>query len=242
MTEKKLSPLKHLGNFVLNLFFPINCLGCLKEGFWLCEKCFRKLKLTDKTAAQYNLSTPFLKDVFIAGDYDNLLLAELIKKFKYDSIIKIGPILGRFLNLFWNGKIISIGLENPEQKQVLENSLVIPLPLTKKRLKRRGFNQAEIIARIFSAEFTMELNLDLKKIGQKQPQASLSGQKRLKNVIGTFIVKKTEKTIKPFKTLAGKNIILIDDVATTGATLNEAAKILKEHGAKEVYGLVIAKG
>jgi len=213
--------------FFLNLLFPIKCLACHREGAWLCSACFKKLEF-GSNKKKYHLAIPDLDKIFIAGDYDDPLLAAAIKKFKYNFIVALGQILARFLILFWSGQEVLQGLA-PSSK-----FLVIPLPLSKKRRRWRGFNQAGILAREFSAHFAYDLNLGLKRIKHKKPQAELSEKERLNNVAGIFSFAGTE--------LSGRTIILIDDVVTTGATLNEAAHALKAAGAEQVYGLVLAKG
>lgn len=215
-----------LKSFILNILFPIECLGCQSEGSWLCEKCFRRLKFNDR---KYTLQTPNLKEIFIAGDYDDKILADLIKKFKFNFIDNIALILGRYLSLFWQGIIFS----QPELKAT-ENILLIPLPLSKKREHWRGFNQAELIAKSFNAANSYQINLNLKKIKDTKTQSSLGELGRGKNIKDCFFWVGDN--------LTGQTIILIDDIVTTGATMNEAAKILKEAGAGNIYGLVIAKG
>lgn len=235
--QKKKSYLKSFGDFLLNLFFPITCYGCEKSGTYLCEKCFKTIKFQERQSKTFNLKRENLKEVFIAGDYENKLLAKLIIAFKYEGQKNIGTDLGKFLNFFWDGRIKIIRLEDKDLALRLENSLIIPLPLTKSRKKERGFNQAEILAEILAKEFSYQIFLGLKRKGRKKHQAKLNEKQRLKNISGQFFVPEKERNF-----LSGSDIILIDDVITTGATLNEAAKILKEAGAKEVFALVLAKG
>jgi len=215
-------------SIILNILFPINCLSCKKEGAFLCEKCFHKLKTISK---KYNLNTPNLNEIFIAGDYNDKLLAELIKKLKFSFIKEIGKILSRFLILFWR----QVEFEKPEfREKEIEKFLVIPVPLSKKRERFRGFNQSKILAENFSSFYTYPLSLDLKRIKHSVPQSSLSETKRKQNIQSSFAWRG--------KSLRGKTIILIDDIITTGATLNECAKELKQAGADSIYALVIAKG
>jgi len=232
-----------LKSFFLNLLFPVECLGCRREGAWLCAACFKKLKF-GPAKKKYNLIIPNLDKIFIAGDYDDPLLAAAIKKFKYNFITALGSILARFLILFWSGQnflneeLTGAAAENSSTAintgHNLISPLVIPLPLSKKRLRWRGFNQAEILARELSAHFSYDLNLDLKRVKHKKPQAELNEAQRRNNIRGVFTWTGAD--------LSGRTIILIDDVVTTGATLNEAAGILKAAGAEKVYGLVLAKG
>ncbi|MHB8903577.1 MAG: ComF family protein [Patescibacteria group bacterium] len=214
-----------LKSFILNILFPLECLGCKTEGGWLCEKCFRQLKFNNK---KYPLKAPNLDEIFIAGDYDDKILSDLIKKLKFNFIDNIALILGRFLNLFWSGIIFS----RPELKN--KEILLIPLPLSKKRENWRGFNQAELIARSFNNEYNYLMSLDLKKIKNTKAQSDLNENERAKNIKDCFVWNG--------KNLKDKIIILIDDVVTTGATLNEAAGVLKKAGAQKIYGLVVAKG
>lgn len=244
-----------LKSFFLNLLFPIECLGCRREGFWLCETCFRKLNFGSQDK-HYNLSIPNLTKIFIAGDYDDSLLAEAIKKFKYNFIAALGEILGRFLILYWSGQkfLVEQNLREDYKKTtdrkkceqlIIANpagaanqnsaiSLIVPLPLSKKRWRWRGFNQAEILGRELNAHFLYDLSLELKRAKHQKPQASLGEDERAENIKNAFIWTGAD--------LSGRTIILVDDIVTTGATLNEAARVLKAAGAKRVYGLVLAKG
>lgn len=233
--KKNISLRKKIINFFLDLLFPIYCYGCQEPGLYLCDKCFKKLLFQEKKANNYNLERSNLRDIFICGDYDNKLLSTLIKAFKYESIKDIGQDLARFMNFFWEGKLKSFSLANKEI--FLSEALIIPLPLSKKRKKERGFNQSEILAKSFSLEFCYPLYPALRRKNKRKHQAGLEEKARLKNVKNCFFVSKSEK-----KVIRNKSIILIDDVITTGATLNEAAGVLLDAGAREVYALVLAKG
>lgn len=215
-----------LKQFLLNLFFPLECLGCRNEGFLLCENCFRQLKFSPDDQTKY-LKTPDIDKVFIAGDYEDLLLAKLIKKFKYDFIIDLGQLLARFLITFWRG-------QNYYLKKNNFNPLLVPIPLSRRREKWRGFNQSRILAEELSNYFIYPLDLSLKRIRHRAPQAELNEKKRLENIQGIFAW--------TGENLNGKDIILVDDVVTSGATLNEAARVLKANGATSIYALVLAKG
>jgi len=215
-----------LKSFLLDLLFPVECLGCRQESVWLCPACCKKLKFGTEYKT-LNLTTPFLDRVFIAGDYDDPLLKELIKKFKYDFLTALSQPLGKFLILFWQGQLALID-------PLPDKTLLIPVPLTKKRLRWRGFNQAEMLARELSAAFPYALRQDLKRQKYSRPQAGLSETERALNIKQAFFWSGD--------TLNGRTIILLDDVITTGATLSEAARVLKEAGAARIYALVLAKG
>jgi len=226
---------------LLNLLFPAECFSCRQEGGWLCSQCFARLKFNDQNQ-NYNLVVPVLSGIFIAGDYDDRLLAELIKKFKYHFFSILGEPLGRFLISFWSQQLARAEGSNSARKSRLAPNkdfparapLLIPVPLSKKRLRWRGFNQADILARELSTHFGYDMNASLRRVRHQAPQATLSEKERLDNMKNAFAWSG--------ELLDGRTIILIDDVATTGATLNEAALTLCKAGAVKIYGLVLAKG
>ncbi|MFA6514564.1 MAG: ComF family protein [Patescibacteria group bacterium] len=211
-------------NFILDLLFPVSCVNCGQENktqTYLCNNCFKRLKFCGRN---YNLNLEFIDEIIIAGDYDDQALMKLIKILKFNSIRSAGSILAKFLCLFWQGRAY---FKN-------EDYIVVPIPLAKKREKQRGFNQAEIIAHDFANNFGYQLNCDLEKIKNTEAQSKLEEKKRVDNISGAFKWKG--------ENLSGQNIILFDDVITTGATINEAAKVLKVAGAKYIIALAIAKG
>jgi ComF family protein len=213
-----------LKNLILDLLFPPVCAGCrqeMKTNDYLCAACFKKLKFY---GGQTNLNLKFIDELNIAGDYEDRRLSGLIKLLKFKCIPEASRPLINWLTLFWQG---IAAFKSPDW-------LVIPIPLSSKRERERGFNQAEIIARGLAVNFGYELNLELIKIKNTKTQSSLSSQKRSINLIDAF---KWSGQI-PIE----RDILLIDDVITTGATIDEAAKVLKAAGAKKISALAVAKG
>lgn len=225
MAIKLLSRLKTV---ILDLLFPIECCGCGREGSWLCPGCAKKLQFGTKE----DLQIPALDRIFIAGDYDDKLLADLIKKFKYNFIAALGRPLAEFLCRYWSGQLALS--EFPAAEAIAANPIVIPIPLSPRRRRWRGFNQAEILANALAAYYHYERSNGLKKNKHGLPQASLDGLARKNNIQGSFNYTGPD--------LRGRTVIIVDDVATTGATLNEAALIIRQQGAAKIYGLVLAKG
>ncbi len=236
----------------LDLIFPIECLICGKEGELVCKKCFFGLKIKP---SQYCLHCKkenfigkfcrdcrrsyFLNGVWIAGLYDDKNIAKLIRALKYSLIKDLANELGNFLAFFFRDllNLYRINREKINCKTLsdLRSVLVVPVPLHKKRKRFRGFNQADEIVRVFSRKFYLETDGDnLVRIKNVKPQAKLKEEARRENVKNCFVWQG--------KSLGGRNIVLIDDVTTTGSTLNECARVLKENGAGEVWGLVLAKG
>jgi ComF family protein len=212
-------------NFLLNLFFPKFCFLCQKEGTYLCEDCKSTLEILH---SHQSYSGKNLKDLYWAAPYSSVLIEKLIHNFKYKPFIKglSRPLSSLIINHF---QLI-------EKKPNFVDFVIIPIPLHKKRLKWRGFNQAEEIGKELSRFLKIPLLKDcLIKIKESLPQIELSEEERKENVLGTFLVKNREKVKK-------RKILLVDDVYTTGATMEECARILKKAGAREVIGIVVARG
>ena len=111
----------------------------------------------------------------------------------------------------------------------------MPVPISKKRYKLRGYNQSSLLAKEFAEIFNLEFDKEvLIKIKNNPRQSTLSQEERFLNTQGVYKINKNAKIIN-------KNILLLDDVFTTGATCNECAKVLKEAGAKKVGVFTIAK-
>jgi ComF family protein len=117
------------------------------------------------------------------------------------------------------------------------NPLLVAVPLHLRRLNWRGFNQSELLTKALADTFQMEIVVDvIERVGSAIPQAEIKNrEERLKNLNGVFKIRNEDKLI-------GREVILIDDICTTGATLNECAKVLKANGASKVVALVIARG
>ena len=133
-----------------------------------------------------------------------------------------------------------------------KDAILIPIPLSRRRYRERGYNQAELICKElikldsnsninlrYGVDEKMERNFSLEKnilikIKETEHQANIKDRRdRLKNLVGSFYVKNPE-------VIKSKNIVLIDDVLTTGATLTEAKKILKQNGARKIIAFTIA--
>ncbi|MFA5270053.1 MAG: phosphoribosyltransferase family protein [Patescibacteria group bacterium] len=114
--------------------------------------------------------------------------------------------------------------------------LVVPVPLHWRRSWQRGFNQAEILATGVAKKLGVNTADLLVRQKSTQPQFSLAKTNRQSNVLGVFAVKKRWQG-----SVSGKIVLVVDDVVATGSTIEECAKILRQKGAKQVWGLVIAR-
>lgn len=209
-------------DFILDFLFPKKCLGCGREGSWLCSDCFSKIEYFDQP---YFRNLPPLSGVFALGPYRGIL-KESILAFKYDGVRELVEPLGNLL------------IQHLSPLPFERRSLLVPIPLHKRREIERGFNQAHLLALYFSKNLNLPLLPNvLIKIKNTKPQVELKEKERKENIKDAFFVKESEKHL-----IKNKTIFLVDDVMTTGATLKEGAKILKKNGAKRVWGLVLAKG
>lgn len=215
-------------NFFLRLLFPKFCLGCQKQGIYLCQDCEALIDIVNSVSKEFtNLSC-----LYWAADYENFIVKKIIQNFKYKPFVKdLAKTLALLIIIYFQN--LEKSVEFLKRK---EDFLLVPIPLSRKRLKWRGFNQAEEIAKQLSGflEIPMSCNT-LIKTKNTMPQLNLPQEARKENVKGAFSCEKPE-------IIKHKKILLIDDVFTTGSTLEEAARILKGAGARDVQGIVVARG
>lgn len=229
----------------LGLIFPIKCLECGRFGNYVCLRCLRTISIKkDFECIGCKRNTPFgqtcylcaktssVDQLLVVADYKNSLVEKILKFLKYKFISDLEQ------SLFVLVKKYLRWLTSDKKFNVFEaNPLLIPVPLHQKRLNWRGFNQSELLAKDLSDTFQMEFSNDI--IGRTinvTPQVDIKErEERLKNLDGIFVVKNGDK-------IKGRDILIVDDVCTTGTTLNECAKVLKASGASKVVALVIARG
>ncbi|MCH7759092.1 ComF family protein [Patescibacteria group bacterium] len=219
---------KRIKNFLLDLFLPIHCLDCGKEKTFICPPCLAKINFAgQKTLFPINP----LDKILIALDYHQPMVKKAIHCIKYPPHAQIGlQDLSKLLIKFIKK------LPGVTYTVAKDNFVLVPIPLTKHKLASRGFNQAELIAQELSQEFKWPLAKILKKTKDNQSQTKLTPKQRKINVKNVFKIKTGWKNKCP------KNIILVDDIITTGATLKEAARILRQSGVKKIWAMVLAKG
>lgn len=206
--------------FILDIIFPIECLGCGREEEWLCINCFKKIMPNTRVIHGKNLDK-----VITLYSYDNEVIKKLIHGLKYkfmeDLALPLGALLSKELKKL--------------EEQIGKPDFIAPIPLHKKRLLERGFNQAELLALKISECFgwPVEKNVIMRsRLTASQVDLDEAGRKE--NMKDAFSVTDLAKVLN-------QKIILIDDVFTTGATMEECARVLKNVGAREVLGLALAK-
>lgn len=228
--------------FLLDILFPKFCLNCGKEGNYLCSDCISlidiverqycpfcappKVVLNGKTCPSCR-KTKKLNGLYFATSYNNYIIKKTIHQLKYYHIKELTKplaflIISHLINLNKNINFSSFAL--------------IPIPLHKKKLKKRGFNQSEELAKEISKILKIPvLSNVLIKTKKTLNQVDLKKREREENIKGAFFCQKPES-------VKNKKILLVDDVFTTGATMEEGARVLKNAGASQVWGIVVARG
>ncbi|MBI3442791.1 MAG: ComF family protein [Candidatus Sungbacteria bacterium] len=227
---------------LLDLLFPPQCCGCGKIGAVLCASCAdalmrippqcfvchawvpgtesvppgRTCKQCRPRSAVYAFLSPF--------SYQHKTMRELVHGLKYRRNREIASLFADILA----AHLAAMRITFPK------DTVLIPIPLHKARERERGFNQSLLIAKILGEKLGIEVKRDvLQKIKKTAPQMSLLREERLKNLAGTFAIQNSLP-------VRGKIMVLVDDVKTTGATLEEAARVLKRSGAKQTWAMTVA--
>lgn len=199
-----------------------SCLICSRQTqnyLYICPSC---LELFSPKAERVVKEFSYVDQAFACFYYGSLL-RDSITSFKFYKKRYLGKVFGELLT----DKIFYLGLN----KKV---DLVIPVPIHKKTLVERGFNQVELLADEISANTKLQVDAkNLIKTRVTKEQARLDRSSRATNLVDSFALKRPEL-------IKDKNILLLDDVITTGSTVEECAKLLKNAGAKKVYALSIA--
>lgn len=212
--------------FLKSLFFPKECLACGCLGEFICSDCLKKIPIRPSKPSEKIRYQDYLDQVHVASFYANSILARLIDLYKFHYQEQLVESLSQIaINYLKKNRLTS----------QLADFIIIPLPLHHRRYLERGFNQSQILAHSIGQYLEIPVVDDAlfrKKYTKHQTKLNMS--KRLKNITGVFAVNNKQKII-------GKKILLIDDVVTTGASLNEAAKVLRQNNAIKVIGLVLAK-
>lgn len=248
MIQDFIKPLfSDIKTFIIDTLFPITCLSCEKEGKYLCDECSSILinvnqyciicqKLSPAGLTHPKCQSPFAADQLISiFDYHDEKISKLIIHGKYYFLPDVYKLLGLMV-------AVSVKENYPHilnLKSEILNFKLVPIPLHKWRHRWRGFNQSQILCE----EIGKKLNLPTSEILiRKKPtktQKDLKKEERKKNMENAFTL--SSKILNLKSEILNHQFILIDDVTTTGSTLNEAAKVLKRGGASKVICLTVAR-
>lgn len=219
---------------VKNLLFPVFCLRCNREGEWLCQLCehlcpavpiqcciFCQTIMAHGETCESCSRHHSLDGLIVRGIYGSWAWRDLIHAWKYRGAKEIGAIGGRYLCQCLDLLPVDVN-----------DLVVVPIPLARRRERDRGFNQAEVLAKAAGEFLRAPVKKFLTRSRETLPQSKLAPDERLKNVQDCFV---------RAGAMSGRNYLLVDDIATTGATLDAAASALKKAGATSVWGLVLAR-
>jgi ComF family protein len=230
-----LPKLTKLKGIALDLLFPRWCVGCGREGDFLCPDCIKSLARImpplcprcgrpqlNAVLCPVCVGWPTSIDGIRAPFKFDGAIRQAIHELKYNNLRAIAPLLGSWLADYLAA--------SPLPAEVL-----VPVPLHRQRLRERGYNQSRLLALELAKLSGLPLVEDcLVRKNYGTPQARTNNvEERRANVAGAFSCRDHR--------LKDKQVLLIDDVATSGATLDASARALKESGASSVWGLVLAK-
>lgn len=228
---------RSLARSALELLFPVHCVGCGKEGPVICASCVAGLKVLERPfcdiCARPNTDghcpdclehLPAIDSVLSPYLFEGPI-REAVHRFKYRGWRTAAPLLGGLLADHLGRQVI------PARPK---GWILVPVPLHRRRLRSRGYNQSGLLAREVGKTLGMPVRDDLlERSNDSSPQVEVRTQKqRRENVAGSFGASAE---------VEGLSVIVVDDVATTGSTLAACAAALKDAGAEDVRGLVLAR-
>lgn len=241
-----------LTNLFLDFIFPPTCIGCRclidkaeyrnevsRPG--ICNKCKDTIVIQNSFSCAFcqaavvnGMTCPFcrrdheLNQLLVAVSYEQPLVKSAIKNFKYKFMRGLSKDLSSIMTGYLK-KQLARGVVS------LSNTIIVPVPLSASRLRWRGFNQAELLAQELGRSFNLPVMNTLERTGNRKNQADIKDREtRVENMKNSFIC------IDP-KTIIGKDILLIDDISTTGSTLEACSQALKKAKASRVVGFVFAR-
>jgi len=210
---------------LLDSFFPKKCIGCKKEGQYICKDCEIFLsELPPITETYMTEAKPLSPSIVSVWEYEGII-EKAIRKIKFDGQYHIID------------ELVEKAFEKIELN-LAEDTCITFVPMYKKKEKQRGFNQAEIIARKIGEKTNRKVVPLLTKIKDNRSQVGLSPKERLDNVLGVFAP--APKIFKASPCMI-KSVLLVNDVYTTGATMKEGKKILQKLGIKNILGFALSR-
>lgn len=228
---------------LLDFVFPKYCVNCKKLGSYLCTTCFTYISFDVKETclicqrpAVFGLTHPKCKTGYsIDGVFSSVAYKGIVKKLVYQFKYKpyLTDLRTVLSDLFYEALI-----QKEEFNRVLQSKeswILVPIPISRTRERKRGYNQSEILAEELGKKFNMNVWNLLKRTKETKSQFGLSKDERKKNLAEAFALSPNISISKY------PNIFLIDDILTTGSTLVETANVLKRNGAKRVFGLTLAR-
>lgn len=205
---------------LLNLIYIQPCYFCKssKEDKLLCSKCYDKIRFLPAGVVRTIRNC----DIYAATIYDGIIKT-LIKDLKYYKKKKLAVVQAQIMYEYW------------QQLDIKEEFIILPVPIHTSRLKERKYNHMDLVAEKFGELTNFEVNKNLLlRIKDTQKQFKLNKKERIQNIKNAFDINKKMELSKDI------NILIIDDITSTGITLEEIIKILKSNGYKNIQALTLA--
>jgi len=230
-----LAQLTKLRGAALNLLFPQFCVGCGKEGNFLCDSCLQSLPRIEPPICP-RCGRPQATGRLCPSCYDWQADIDGIRSpFRFDGVIRTAIHQLKYRNLRAITPALAILMNEYLEANHLDVDVIVPIPLHHKRIRERGYNQSALLAKELG--ILVQLPVDEESLVRDKyvlPQARTNSvEERRLNVAGVFSCHGNN--------LQGKKVLLVDDVATSGATMNACAAVLKSAGAMNVWGLALAR-
>lgn len=219
----------------LDLLFPKRCVACDAHGAFICEECEAGLPVI-RTPRCYRCGNAGQNPCLCIAAADRVWPMDGMRSgFEFESPIREAILALKFANLRSVGGDLSTHLAGALREDGLHFDVLTPVPLHKRRMRQRGYNQSEILATGLGKEMGIEVDgRCLRRVNYVGPQArAATADERRANVAQAF-------EGRPGR-VEGKKVAIIDDVTTTGATLRACAAALKRAGAAEVWGITVAR-
>ncbi|MEO6077694.1 MAG: hypothetical protein ABIP54_02820 [Candidatus Andersenbacteria bacterium] len=230
---------------IINAFAPARCIDCLCEDTWYCADCRKKAPITVQSCIVCKTQRPRgttcidcreetnITGILSAGLYADHALQRGIEWLKFKGIANIADILA--------GLIIPKLSLIASLEELSQRAILVPIPLHKRKQRDRGFNQSEYIAKSIGTICNIEVANLLTRTKSTVSQARLPHDMRQQNISGAFQLAYAEQEFQ--NKISEKNIIiLVDDVATTGSTITEAASAFQKSEDMQIWAVTVARG
>lgn len=220
---------------LLALFFPVRCVNCHQAGSLFCSECQRKVEFVlpplcplcgspssnDQLCRQCQRDAPAIDGIRSVAFFEGPL-RQAVHAFKYRGLRSLAAPLASLMAVYC-------------RRDPLPADAIVPVPLHRSRLRERGYNQAALLARALGAEIGLPVHEDwLVRTRATPPQVGLDASGRKMNVAGAFHCRDGDA-------VAGCRVLLVDDVCTSGATLESCSLALCQAGARSVWAFTLAR-
>ena len=218
----------------LDLLFPKQCIGCGREGDFLCNSCTQTIPKLEPPYCECCGIPLIQKQSCPKCSKWPLQIDGIRSLFRHEELARDAAHCLKYNNLKALAKSLARLMAEHLELNPMPAGVLVAVPMHSKRIRKRGYNQAHLIANELAKLTQLEISEgSLIRLQNTPSQVSLGADERRKNVANAFQCKD--------QTFANRNVLLIDDVCTTGATLNACAIILKESGANSVWGLTFSR-